>query len=268
MSEGRILDKIRKLLSVGNDERGNQTERETALRQAYALLAKHNLDIAQVGSAQDQEKREEQNTQLSVYPWARGIAHSLAGLFFCSYYFQRPTSGKLATHSFVGRASNAITAREMTEYVVRSVFKELRTRYGSETSPEARSFAVGVETMIRSRCQELRQAAEQASQRAAQAAQHAAQEAAAANALEGAVALAGPAPAPQTGTALVLAGLYTTERKANDEWIAQNVGKLHTQADRTKDVGSRAAYAAGKEHGSKINLSRQLGGKSSAKALR
>lgn len=236
MSNDRTIDKIRKLLALGNDTRGNEQERETALRQAYALLAKHNLDIAEVGSTAPQEAREQQNSRLSVFPWARGIAHSLSQLFFCNYFFQRG-AGKLATHSFVGKASNAVTAREMAEYVIASVFKELWARYGSETSPEARSFAVGVEATIRRRCAELRKAAE-AEQRPV-----------------------------SDGRALVLADLYATERTANDAWIAAHVGKLVTQKDRTKGVlGS--AYSAGKAHGEGISLNRQVGGtRSSAKRL-
>lgn len=254
MSQERTLDKIRKLLAMANDERGNEQERETALRQAYALCAKHNVDIAGVGSTQAQEQREEQVVTMSVYPWARGIAHSLASLFFCAYYFQRG-AGKSAKHAFIGKQSNAVTASEMAHYIIASVFKELRARYGTDTSPEARAFATGVETALRVRCRDLRAAAEAAEKAAAapQAGAVMVGEDGSTTALAGAT----------TGRALVLAGLYASEAKANEAWIAEHVGKLHTQADRTKGVGG-SAYAAGKAHGSTISLSRQVGGKSSA----
>lgn len=231
MSNDRTIDKIRKLLAMGNDERGNEQERETALRQAHALLVKHNLTIADVGSSAPQEQREERKTKLSVFPWARGIAHSMAQLFFCTYYFQRG-AGKLATHAFIGKQSNAITAQEMAEYVVGSVFKELRKRFGSETSPEARSFAVGVEASIRQRCATLRREAEAASQPSSD------------------------------GRALVLASVYASEKAANEAWMAEHVGKLKFQADRTKGVLGNA-YAAGKAHGASISLNRQVGGSTS-----
>ena len=44
----RAVDKIKKLLALANDSRGNEQERDTALRQAHALLVKHNLDMADV----------------------------------------------------------------------------------------------------------------------------------------------------------------------------------------------------------------------------
>lgn len=225
--QAKVLEKVRKLLKLGNDERGNEQERETALRQAFALLAKHNLDIAEVGSTEAQEKREEQRATMSVYPWARGIAHALAQLFFCSYFFARGR-GKSAVHSFVGQSSNAITAREMSEYVIANVFKELRARYGSDTSPEARAFAMGVEAALHVRCRQLRAEAERAAE------------------------------GESTGRSLVLASLYASEKTENEAWIKQNVGGLVVQADRTKATGG-AAYRAGKEHGNAINLSRQVG---------
>lgn len=230
------LRKIRKLLARGADERGNENEREMAMRQAHKMLVEHNLSMADVGSTSPQEKREERKSSMSVYPWARGIAHSLAQLFFCAYYFQRG-AGKKATHAFIGKASNAVTAQEMAEYIISNVFKELRTRYGSETSPEARAFAVGCEDALRRRCRELREQADR------------------------------EAKGVSSGRALVLASLYQTEATENAQWIKDNVGKLVTQKDRTKAAGG-AAYSAGRDHGNSINLSRQVGTSTGKGALR
>jgi len=41
----KVIDKINKLLALGNNAAAAQNERETALRQAYSLLAKHNLEM-------------------------------------------------------------------------------------------------------------------------------------------------------------------------------------------------------------------------------
>lgn len=227
MSTDRVTDKIRKLLAMANDQRGNDQERETALRQAHALLVKHNMDVADIGDTNaPQEVREQHQVRLSVYPWARGIAHSIAELFFCSYFFQRG-AGKSAHHSFVGKQSNALTAAGMAEYVVNSVFKELRQRFGSDTAPEARSFAMGVDSMVRQRCREMRQQAEREN-------------------------------TGSTGRALALVNVYKAEDAANKAWIAANVGGLKAGKDLTKRVQG-AAYYEGREHGKSINLARQLG---------
>lgn len=45
----RILDKISKLLNLGNDSRGNANECATALRQAQALMAKHGVTNDELG---------------------------------------------------------------------------------------------------------------------------------------------------------------------------------------------------------------------------
>jgi hypothetical protein len=255
MTEEKTIDKIRKLLKFANDERGNQTERDTALRQAYKLLSKHNLTLPDVAEGGDEELRVRESVELSVYPWARIITNSLARLFFCAHYFQRSHKGKNATHYFVGKQANAITASEMSAYVVKSVFKELRARFGSDTSPEARSFAMGVADTIVHRVAELRSQAEQ--EQADEQAQEAAAMALQGDALDEAV--GGPT---GTGTALVLANVYASEAKANDAWIAENVGGLQYGADRTKAVGG-SAYRAGRKHGEGISLQGQLG---SAKA--
>jgi DUF1365 family protein len=144
----------------------------------------------------------------------------------------------MATHHFIGRQSNAITANEMAQYVVSSVFKELRARYGSETSPEARSFATGVETKLRQRVRELKAAA------------------------------AADAKAATPGTSLVLVDLYASETAANAAWIKAQGVALKTQASRTKDTVSGSAYAAGKDYGGKVSLNTQLGAGKSSGVLR
>ena len=44
----KVMDKIRKLLSLANDGRGNETEQATALRQANFLMAQHQIEEADV----------------------------------------------------------------------------------------------------------------------------------------------------------------------------------------------------------------------------
>jgi hypothetical protein len=249
-----VVSRVRKLLALGNNAAATEGERDNALRMAYATMAKYNIAATDVKDAEHgiaNEPRERQSTTFSVYPWARAIAHTLAGMFFCEYFYQRGYKGKQAEHFFVGKQSNAITANEMAVYVVNSVFKELRQRYGTDTSPEARSFATGVADKLRTRVYELRSAAERES------AQEARKAAADALAL-------GHTP----GTALVLAAHYEQERKLNREWIEQHEGPLKTTTDRTKQEIKGSAYAAGKDYGAKVSLHRQVGTATNSKVKR
>lgn len=43
-----IQDKIAKLMAMATDGRGNETESETALRMAQALMTKHGIDAARL----------------------------------------------------------------------------------------------------------------------------------------------------------------------------------------------------------------------------
>lgn len=228
-------NRVRKMLALANNAAATEGERDNALRMAFATMAKHNLQMADVAhSGQPDEKREQQMVQLSVYPWARAMAHTMADLFFCAYYFERPWKGKLAKHFFVGKQSNAITANEMAAYVVGSVFKELRQRYGSETSPEARAFATGCADKLRARVRAMQREATTPD---------------VANV--------------SSGRALALASLYKTEAVANAAWIEQHEGKLKTVGDRTKGVGG-AAYHEGKAFGDKVSLNKQVGASKSS----
>jgi len=44
----KVVEKLRKLLAMANDGRGNETEAETALRHAEALMRKHGIESADI----------------------------------------------------------------------------------------------------------------------------------------------------------------------------------------------------------------------------
>lgn len=50
-AQTRALAKVRKCLSLAADARGDATTRQTAWRQAQALIAKHGLQLERFGSA-------------------------------------------------------------------------------------------------------------------------------------------------------------------------------------------------------------------------
>lgn len=232
----RITDKIRKLLAMANDARGNEQERDTALRQAYALLVKHNLDMADVeASAHEAEDPRIKNEFESwSQKWAKGIFHSMAKLFFCTYYSSRKINATKCRHVFVGRSGNATTAALMGEYIVTSILRECRRNYVHNLAPESRSFAIGAADRIWQRVVQL------TAQTQAEA---------------------------SPGTALVLVDLYKAEANANEAFIKEQGTELVVKKTRQADV-NLAAYTSGHRYGNTVSLNKQVGTTEAPKAIK
>lgn len=224
----KIIDRVKKMMALANCTGAAEGERDNALRMAYNLLAKHNLTMNEVDAhnAAKEEGRESQQAKFVVYPWARSIAGLVGSLFFCNYYFMRSGSGKQATHCFIGKASNAATAQYMSEFVVKSVCREAARLYGSAITPEARCFAIGVVRKLQERIAEIKASLNKES---------------------------------ATGTALALINLDKSEKEANALWLVEQGIKLRTSASRQKGVSDSDAYHAGKDFGSRVSLSPQVG---------
>lgn len=226
MSDSKVLDKVRKLLAMANHENANEHERDTAMRQAHALLTKHGLDMASVAD-HEREKVDPRGDFVHEdwsMPWTRGVRQAIAKLFMCDYILGSKINGTRQRHFFIGRASNATTAEYMSIFVVGSILKEGRARYGHNLSPQTRAFGAGaaarlserVEQMISTKIQEV-----QASD----------------------------------GKGLALIDLRTSEDSDN---------RAYTKSWGTKTLASRSskldssAYHAGHEHADSIGLNVQV----------
>lgn len=226
MSTDKILDRIRKLLAMANDERGNDNERETALRQAHSLLTKYGLDLMDV-EAHEREKldpRGSYDEEGWSMTWTRTIRNIIARLFMCKYYYGRKISGTRQIHYFVGRESNAVTAMYMSAYVIENVLKEGRRLYRHNLAPETRSFAMGVATRLSRRVEEM-------------------------------IAAKAEEVASSGGTAIALLDLAKAEELANLDFVAS--WDIKESKSRAVKV-DRGAYSAGYEHGGKISLNVQV----------
>lgn len=231
MTEEKIVARIKKMLALANDLAASEGERDNALRMAFATMAKYNIDMARVDSFQHdrQEPRVDFESKGWSWMWTHQVRNVIADLFMCRYYFNNGAgkiNGTQCLHNFIGRESNAMTAAVMSDYVVDSILKEGRKIYKQNTAPGTRAFAIGAMHKLYERVREIK------------ATQAAASE------------------AESSGTALVLASLYQTEKEANDKMLAA----LNTkQAKARNSKVDASAYAAGKEFGAKINLSAQVG---------
>ncbi|MDE3097243.1 MAG: DUF2786 domain-containing protein [Chloroflexota bacterium] len=154
----KVIARIQKLFARSaraGEHRGGATEAEaeTAMRLAQELMAKYNLDVAAVeaaarpdAAASGAQRTKEEVSSRTRYEWQRQIAKYVAEAHFC-YHLVR-TDGewryvrdgkdvsredalengyddskwrKRATHVFVGRKANVVTAQLMFHYLVDAV---------------------------------------------------------------------------------------------------------------------------------------------------
>lgn len=237
MTEDKIITRIQKMLALANDLAATEGERDNALRMAYNLMAKHNLDMARVeshGKKPDEERIRFQNEGWS-WLWAKQTRMIVADLFFCKYYFGNSINGTQCQHNFVGRESNAMTAAVMSDFIVDSILKEGRKIYKQNTAPGTRAFAIGAMHKLHERVAEIKRSQARAMDR------------------------------ESSGTALVLASHYETEKTANELFIADSMGiVLKQRKSGNRGVGDVTAYQQGQAYGAKINLSAQVADESKA----
>lgn len=224
-----VVDKIRKLLRLAQDERGNATERETAMRQAHAMLAKHNIAMADVNSEEPAEARGKGSIAAHGRPWARRVAHAAAKLMFCEYlYASLGASTSDVRHIFIGKETNTLAASELAQYLIKSILKEGRRSANGQGEAWVRSFALGASNELWRRVELLIKETTT------------------------------PAVNMSGCTALVLANVYAVESTANLALMKDLYPKLKTTGPRGKGSSSWEAAEAGKAFAKTMPLRKEL----------
>lgn len=225
-----VVRRVKKLFAIANDSAATEAERETAMRMAHSIIAKYNLDQAEIeSSGAAPEKRIAHQGTFYGRPWARIVAQAIADMCFCSYVYHPATEAKLTRHRFIGKESNAISAAALAEYLVESIRKQAarEKRVRGAGNEYARSFATGASHAIYHRVKEL---------------------------------VRKNADLPMSnGRELVLASLYQTELAANRELLATMYPKLR---DGRKGKQAGYGYSEGHEYGNKVGLNHQVAGDS------
>lgn len=234
----KVLDKVRKMVSLANNDAASAGERDNALRMSHALLAKHNLDMSAVTQEQADADRCDVAIKTRSRPWRRHVAHALSEMLFCKYFYRH--AGNYDTHYFIGRKDNVAVAQYLLDYLLASIVKEAKARF-SENAGSRTAFQKGATAEIWQRCQRLK-----------------------------AEAIAKDAPDAAPGTALVLASLYQTEADANTKYLAEQMAitALSKSKNRERNTGDHVAYREGRQYGSTVSLNRQVGTQHAAAALR
>jgi hypothetical protein len=228
--QDKVLGRIRKMMALANDAAASEGERDNAMRMVLATLAKHNLTMAEAEAhGQQEEARERGDTLSRDQPWCKHVAHSIAKLYFCRYFFSRTAVKGKVKHNFVGRPANVATAQAMADYVIRSIMSEANREWKKQANPGPwwTAFCKGASVRISERCDELRKAEEAASEKT-------------------------------PGTAVVLASFYQRELAANNAWL-ERAGLVLTKGKSREKAYGGDGYGAGKAFGDKVSLNRQVG---------
>lgn len=233
----RVLERVRKMLAIANNEAASEEERDNALKMAHDLLTKHELDMmdVEISMRDTEDPRGSFTSDGWGAGWAKGIRVAMGKLFNCYYYNGHKINGTRSSYTFVGRESAATTAMYMGDWIVKSALKEADRRYGHRLNPTGRSFCVGVSDRIYTRVSEIIRSKQQE--------------------------------LDLTSTALVLYDVAKREEEANLKFITDAGIRLVDGKQRASRVNSRA-YLAGQEHGDGIQLSTQLKEKDPMKGLK
>lgn len=180
-----IVDKIKKLLAMANDQRGNENECALAMERVQQLLASYNLTLAQVESTMTPEgpkvqdgKREKSNIERSaMYEYQRELMRIIAETHYCMYLIgeKHPYNpktgryGKRKYHVLIGREANVTTAGMMFDYLNGTIDKMANELYPHPTnvSKPAILWKEGCAYRLRQRLKEKKQKADAEQEQAA-----------------------------------------------------------------------------------------------------
>ena len=244
----KIIDRVKKLLSLAGNN-ANENEALAAMEKAHAILAEHNLTMAEVGAAQDKLSEEEIRDSLHTDTnmperYNRWVWNAVAEANSCFMFSHRPNKKKYQTiYTLVGRRINTVVATQMAIYLCQTMKRlasEEVARTGDKTHAYKNAYLVGMGMRLCARIREMKEQHKQDRDVAA---------------------ATGPA---NSANALVL--WSENEHKENMAHIEQAMGvKLAPKRQVAKVKYNVAAVEAGKRDADKVSLSQQVGaGKAAA----
>jgi hypothetical protein len=163
----RMLEKVRKLLSMARDGRGNDNEEEIAMRQANKLMAEYGIAEAECdmsainagdmsfGEAQcgpDGRAPEQGKVYRSVPAWAGVLGVGVARFTDSVIVRKRTANGEMFV--FQGEREDVLLARWLFGVLVQSIQSEQRAS-GWTAQGEASSFRMAAASALQSRLRTL-----------------------------------------------------------------------------------------------------------------
>lgn len=227
-SHDRVLNKIKKMLAMGERSEGNEHEAQVAMEMAYKLMAKHNIDRAEIMDDDDVESfGKECFTRKRGGPWARDICFAIARLYFCKYYYSGGKN-RTDTHHFIGTDSNVAIAQMVSNFVMDIIDNEAKR--------------TAIATLTESKTQYLNSFRNTAGKRIASRATAMIAEAERGEATD------------ESGCKmLVLASVYQQHRQGAEDFLEGEGIRPQARAVRSRSTSSRGA-SAGHAAGNRVNL--------------
>lgn len=245
-----VLSKIRKLLARADESRNdNPHEREIAMRQANALMAKHGLEMSQVaGEATQDNAFGSLGETTAIYrgsPWRSVVYGQMARLHGCECLKYKRRGTKETCIYVIGRELRAAVALSLAEYLINSIVREALVTWkaaggelsGTGISAWRTEFGKGAATSIFHQVTRILEEQK-----------------------KGVI----PESGISTSNALVVASQYEKALVEAKDFMYQRhrVGKA-----RSYTTKGGAANQQGREFGSRLSLNAQLGGGAASKRI-
>lgn len=225
--DSNIIKKISKLLARADAGRNdNEHEREIAMRQAHALLAKHGLSMADVSEDEQAEAlgaKGRTSMDVGRYVWKALVINQACKLNGCHCVRSARKSGQ--TVWIIGRHLHCTVAKEMSNYLINSITQEAK-RNGHNLKDFGNGAAAGITGQVKRILADMKKGIvgdEQMSE----------------------------------STALVVVNQHEKALAEAKETASEFFPRTasHAYSSRTGED-----YYAGKDYGSKVGLNRQVGG--------
>jgi hypothetical protein len=166
----KIVDRIRKLLSLGDTSKNNnENEAMLALERAHALMREHGVQMAQLSENDETEIEigvgvwtDDERSQYDT--WVSILAAATAQLFGCETVLYRGNAlNKYRVRlSFIGEDTDLEFAKSVWPWLVKTCRRMAVTTLGSGWTSSHRSFAEAFSTRVYNRAKELAEQDDQA----------------------------------------------------------------------------------------------------------
>lgn len=140
-----VLSKIKKCFSLTKSS--NTNEAQVALRQAYALMKKHNLSLHDVEVSEIAEQEAKTDNKKKIPGWVTSLAHTIARLMNCEI-FCRSGLKKSISFVYVGQKENAEIAQYTFIVLYRALKKHRLEFIKSEVDKRKYSISTAYKTRI------------------------------------------------------------------------------------------------------------------------